>query len=80
MVLTLDSQLVVTTMLGQGVLARVGRLARAMSDQGVLSERDTLIVLHKVRAMAEVTQVGMSQAALEALGVIWPPTEDELPY
>ena len=30
--------------------------------------------------MAEVTQAGMSQAALEALGVIWPPTEDELPY
>ena len=30
--------------------------------------------------MAEVTQVGMSQAALEALGVIWPPTEDELSY
>ena len=29
--------------------------------------------------MAEVTQVGMSQAALEALGV-WPPTEDELSY
>ena len=30
--------------------------------------------------MAEVTQAGMSQAALEALGVIWPPTEDGLPY
>src|SRR5712691_3468841 len=30
--------------------------------------------------MAEVTQAGMSQAELEALGVIWPPTEDELPY
>jgi len=30
--------------------------------------------------MAEVTQAGVSQAALEALGVIWPPTEDELPY
>ena len=30
--------------------------------------------------MAEVTQAEMSQAALEALGVIWPPTEDELPY
>src|SRR5437879_3982434 len=42
-------------------------------------QRDPLIVLHEVRAMAEVTQAGMSQAALEALGIIWPPTEDELP-
>ncbi len=30
--------------------------------------------------MTETTQTELSQAELEALGIEWPPTEDELPY
>ena len=30
--------------------------------------------------MAEIAQAGMTQAELEALGIVWPPTQDELPY
>ena len=30
--------------------------------------------------MVDTTQAGLSQAELQALGIEWPPTEDELPY
>jgi Uma2 family endonuclease len=30
--------------------------------------------------MAEIAQAGMTQAELEALGIVWPPTQDDLPY
>ena len=30
--------------------------------------------------MAEIAQAGMTQAELEAAGIVWPPTQDELPY
>jgi Uma2 family endonuclease len=30
--------------------------------------------------MAEIVQASMTQAELEALGIVWPPTQDELPY
>jgi Uma2 family endonuclease len=30
--------------------------------------------------MAEIAQAGITQAELEALGIVWPPTQDDLPY